>query len=411
MSFPIKIKCIPVKQPIGEFLIGAISWSDLLKIAEADIRKIEEEDEKKNSLDSYLGIQRELAENRIKEIGNYVKTIDATFPTSIILAIDSKEKSIDGVSIEDLDPDYVADNYDKIEVEPNLEFDEVSSELKLKANRKIAKILDGQHRIEGLRRGFENLDTEAIPDFEFNVTIFLDLDIDDQAQVFSIINKAQTKVNKSLVYDLYEYAKSRSPQKTSHDIVRLLYKDRDSPFYKKIKILGKAVNKDLETIAQATIVELIMNYISAKPMEDRDILKRRTLFGGKKKLELETDPKIIQRRFFRNLFILEKDEIILSTLWNYFKVVQEKWPTSWNELTEGNILNRSTGVIALMRFLKPLYHYLGKEAQEVSQEEFKQVFDEIEISDGTFDKDIYVPGSTGQSRLYKELLEKSGIPG
>lgn len=38
------------------------------------------------------------------------------------------------------------------------------------------------------------------------------------AYIFSMVNLAQTKVSKSLVYDLFEFSKSRSPRKRAHTI-------------------------------------------------------------------------------------------------------------------------------------------------------------------------------------------------
>lgn len=402
----IDINYIKVQQPIGTFYIGVINWLDLIKIANADIRKIHDEDLKSDSFDSYLGIQRKISPNRIKEIGSYVNTVDSTFPTSVILHIDKSIKLLDDQPLETHDPVYVENNLHRIVSIDNIIIDEVTQKLKIRNDEKVARILDGQHRIEGLRFGLENV--SAVPTFELNITIFVNLDIDDQAQIFSVINKAQTKVNKSLVYDLYEYAKTRSPQKTSHDVVRLLNKMPDSPFYKKIKILGTAENKELETLAQATFVELILAYISKEPMKDRDFLKRKTLIG-KNKLPLLTIEAEKQKWIFRNLFASEKDETIVNILWNYFKNVQDKWPLSWNNITEGNVLNKSTGLIALVKFLRPAILYLNKVDEPVSYEEFKTVFDKITLEDQSFIKETYVPGSSGQSKLLKVLKEQSGL--
>jgi DGQHR domain-containing protein len=379
---------------------------DLIKIANADIRKIHEEDRKTDSFDSYLGIQRKISPNRIKEIGSYVNTIDSTFPTSIILHVDSSVKLLDNKPLVEHELDFIEDNLHRVETTTNIIIDDIGKKLKIRSDEKVARILDGQHRIEGLRSGFEN--KASIPTYELNITIFVDLDLDDQAQIFSVINKAQTKVNKSLVYDLYEYAKTRSPQKTSHDIVRLLNRMPESPFYKKIKILGTAENKEMETLAQATFVELIQAYISKEPMKDRDDLKRKKIFGSNK-LSLQTDEGDRRKWIFRNLFILEKDEIIMNIIWNFFKNVQDKWPLSWGNNTEGNILNKSTGLIALMKFLRPVVLSINKLDQVITYEDFKVIFDRIAIIDESFLKDNYIPGSSGQSQLLKILREKSGI--
>jgi hypothetical protein len=72
----IELDFIKIEQPIGAFYIGNIDWNDLIKISEADIRKIEDEDRRSDSFDSYLGIQRKISPGRINEISQYVNTID-----------------------------------------------------------------------------------------------------------------------------------------------------------------------------------------------------------------------------------------------------------------------------------------------------------------------------------------------
>lgn len=402
----IEINYLKLNQPIGEFYICSIKWEELIRIAAADIRTISKEAKQDNSFDSYLGIQRNVSKNRIKEISEYVRTSDATFPNSVILHISSESKTIDGIIIDNLDPEYVEKNLDKVIITKNIFIDNEQNKLKIRNDEKVAKILDGQHRIEGLRYSFENsnLFNEPLKNFDLNVTIFVDLDIDDQAQIFSVINKAQTKVNKSLVYDLFEYAKHRSPQKTSHDIVRLLNRESQSPFYKKIKILGTAEDKDVETLAQATFVELIMPYISSNPMQDRDLLRKSNFFN-KQPLSKLTNRIDIEKYIFRNLFIDEKDEIISMNIWNYFKVVQSKWPISWDENTEGNILNKSTGLVALMKFMRPVVNKIGKQEELISMKEYSKVFNGIPLADESFTKMEYVPGSSGQSKLFHTLVK------
>jgi DGQHR domain-containing protein len=165
MAEYIEVKCLEVNQPIGTFYIGVIGWKDLLLISFADIRRLGDE----RTLDNYLGIQRELSPKRVEELKQYVNTVDATFPTSVILAVESD----------------------------TAEFNPKRNVMKILADREVAKIIDGQHRIKGLE-GFN-----GDKDFEVNVTIFINMEIEDQAMVFATINLAQTKVNKSLVYDLY----------------------------------------------------------------------------------------------------------------------------------------------------------------------------------------------------------------
>ena len=394
MENPIIVEYLEISQPIGKFYIAKMSWKDLICIAEADIRQIEKETNNGTNFESYLGIQREVSKNRKREIGKYVRTVDATFPTSIILSINSESYYLGDE--EERISDFENFNKELIK-EENIIFYEESKQMFIRRSAGIAKILDGQHRIEGLKEGFLNgeLWNTNEENFDLNITIFVDIDIDDQAQIFSVINKAQTKVNKSLVYDLYEYAKSRSPQKTAHDIVRLLNRKQNSPFYKKVKILGKANDKSSETIAQATFAELIINYISKDPMTDRDLLKR------KKKLKNDL-PK--QRYIFRDFFLTNQDEYIAKNIWNYFEAISKRWPIAWNKNEHGNIINKSTGIVAFSKFFIDIYNSL-EQPNIVKTETFSEFFEKVPLNDSDFNPEQFKPGSSGQSALYKKLKE------
>jgi len=363
MAEYIQVKCLEVNQPIGTFYVGTINWKDLLQISFADIRRLGNE----RSLDNYLGIQRELSPKRVEELKKYVNTVDAAFPTSVILAVESE----------------------------NAEFDSQKNILNILADKDVAKIIDGQHRIKGLE-GFE-----GDKDFEVNVTIFVDMDIEDQAMVFATINLAQTKVNKSLVYDLYEYTKQRSPQKTCHNIVRILNSKEGSPFYKRIKILGSATPGLKQTITQATFVETLLRYVSgnsSRALDDRDILKREEL------PEPATD-KDARKLIFRNMFLQKHDAEIAKIVWDYFDAVREHWPISWGEIDQpGNILPRTNGFRAFMRLLPEAYNSITDAEKSPNKREFFIFLKKIKIEDGTFISDKYKPGTSGESSLADELF-------
>ncbi len=376
----IDITCLPVNQPIGTFYVGVIKWMDLLSISRKDIERIRSEEE--GNIEGYFGIQRELSENRLKEISQFVSFEDATFPNSIVISIDSIYYNSKNDNIEE----------NIISFENNI--------LRLNNNGRIAKIIDGQHRLFGIEKyitEYPLFNDNYV--FDLIVTIFIDIDEEYQSNIFATINKAQTKVNKSLVYDLYSLAKSRSPQRTVHNIVKLLNEDNASPFYRLIKRLGKAEFKS-ETIAQATLADTIVNYISLHPSYDRDLLRK-----GK---ELKIVSGLEEERFFfRNWFINEKEEVnIAKVIWNYFSVIKEKWPLAW-----GNpqyILTKSTGIIALMRFLKDIYSKEGV-GKVISKIEFKMIIDKIQLNDNDFVNEKYKAGGIGQADLYKDLKEKSGL--
>lgn len=361
----IEIPCFKVIQPLGEFYIGVMNHDDLVTISYVDIRRLETGTEERE-VEIYTGIQRPLSENRVKEISKYVKLVDATFPTSVILHINQEDAK----------------------------YDEEKKSLIIPFRDNVAKVLDGQHRIAGL----ENYDSIG-SSFQINVTIFIGMEIEDQAIVFATINKTQTKVNKSLVADLFAFAKKRSPQKTAHIIVRALNQEENSPFFNKVKILGTATDSEKETITQATFSESIIKLISHDPMSDRDFYRR----GKSPNLALETELMI---RPFRNLFINEEDLKIAKIIWNYFDAVKNRWPNAWTKVEMEMILNRSTGFIALMRFLKDVYIKLRSKAEIPSKEDFLGILMKIDIKDSDFNRINYIPGSGGQSKLYNDFISK-----
>jgi DGQHR domain-containing protein len=371
MSTPqefVEIRCLEMIQPIGKMYVGIMDHLDLEHISYVDIRRLKSKNEQRE-VEVYSGIQRVLSDKREKEIGQYVNMVDATFPTSIILHID---------------PD-------------NASYDKESLTLRIRNQDTVAKVLDGQHRIAGLSH-FEG------GRFQLNVTIFVGMELEDQAIVFATINHTQTKVNKSLVADLFDFATHRSPQKTAHTIARALNEKERSPFKDKIKVLGTAEDNEKETITQATFVESVLRYLTKDKAHDRDLYRR----GKKPEVYVGQE---LRNRFFRTLFVKEDDASIAKILWNYFEAVEERWPTAWSKVTPELVLNRSTGFIALMRFLKDAYlSVVGTSIGRVpGKEEFAAIFANVNISDRDFNRVTYLPGSGGQAQLYKDLLTQSKL--
>src|SRR5579863_1368097 len=81
ISFTVPV--LKVQQPIGGFFVGAMDSKRLCEITHFDIRRMLHE----RGFETYLGIQRPLNEKRVEEIELYVRTMDACFPTSVILSV------------------------------------------------------------------------------------------------------------------------------------------------------------------------------------------------------------------------------------------------------------------------------------------------------------------------------------
>lgn len=372
------VSAIQIRQPIGEFLIASIPSKQLCEIAYFDVRRMLKE----RDIETYLGIQRPLNQSRVDELQSYVRTVDACFPTAVILAVDSRSAIFDSTT-----------NKLTLRNDPNPE-----GELDPIYYRNIAKVLDGQHRIAGLMEYPKD-------DFEVNVSIFVDIDIEDQAYIFSTVNLAQTKVNRSLAYDLSELTKTPSPQKTCHNIAVALDQLASSPLHHRIKRLGTATpGRKIELLTQATFVEALMPFITSTPTLDRDVLKRGNRLATPTPAEIDKHP-------LRSYFVSGEDLKIADILFRYFSAVQDKWPEAWNTDEKGLILNRTNGFRALMRVLKPICKVLNAHVKLPQKDEFDKFFEKVKITDDEFTVDNFKPGTSGESLLYARLISEMELDG
>lgn len=351
MDSAIALPVIRIVQPIGEIYVGRLSSRNLWEIAEYDMREIRE---KEDGIYLATGIQRQLNEKRVSEIATYVKTVDATFPTAVVLAISS-----DCVEFEGDDASGCLSMH--LSSEPTEQRDGDG----LFAYRRIARVIDGQHRIEGLKRA-------NIENFDVNVAIFVDADIEDQARVFATVNLAQTKVSKSLVYDLFSYSTTLSPEKLAHSVCISLDQTEGSPFYHRIKRLGTATPGRLqqEPLSQATVVEGILSHIVANKEQlitDRDDARRGRRF-------VQPTAEVARKLPLRRFFVEGRDIDAAELIWNYFEAVSKTWPEDWRVTGVGNILPRTNGYRALMRFFRDAYNHVADPGEIVGVDIFADIF-------------------------------------
>jgi DGQHR domain-containing protein len=376
----ISLPVFEVTQPVGSFYVGVIRADALLSICRFDYRRMQYA----SGYVDFLGIQRELSKKRIRDIKNYVGTVDACFPTSIVISIDEKCAQIEETDVVGVKILKIFSYSDDDQPELSIPLDQVAS------------IIDGQHRLKGLEEAGNQ-------GFELNISIFIGADDATEAMVFSIVNLAQTKVNKSLVYDLFSLATERSPEKTCHEIVVALDRMEESPFKDRIKRLGVATDeRSGETLSQATIVKGILPYITNDPRADRDRGKR---FGF-------WDPLLardIKKRMFYEFFRKSEDVKILDNLLNYFNAIAERWPIAWKRTGKGNIINRTNGFNGFVRFLRPAYTYCTEVPEVVSQNDFKKIFDRVKLRDDDFNPQQFLPGTSGSTLLYHTLMKQSGL--
>lgn len=361
---------IKVQQPLGAFFIGKIDGRKLSEMSQSEVRDMRNDD-----INQRIGIQRELNSSRVKEITEYVKTTDACFPNSVILSV--KEKNI-------------------MDITASSETDGVYK-ITLIDSEDTFQIIDGQHRIAGLESYQEE---EA---FEVNVSLFLDMDIEQQAILFATINSKQKGVNKSLMMDLHTMQTTRNPIKSAHYISRILNGKDDGALTGRITPFYSSPKQGGYKYTQANFIQKTIKYISGSDIQlikDRDALK-----AGEPLIYANENSR--KKLIFRNLFIDAQDEIIALIINNYFIAVRNCWPRAWEQT--GYVLARSIGFNALMIVLPFVVGKVGLYDQVVQVEQFEQVLRGLNLTDDDFDENDFTLSGYGQSDIVKMFKARLGV--
>lgn len=352
MTVPVTIDVIPFVQPIGDFLLGVMRVPDLIDISKADPRKFDH-----ISMETVGGIQRDPSPTRIKAIAEYSKTVDAGFPTPILLALEKN--------------DYTYENNKLIVLK-----------------YVCADIVDGQHRVLGLK------EAKIKDEFMIPVVFLLDATEEQKALIFATINGKQTKVPASLIYELFEVTKARSPQKTAHEIARALNSDENSPWYQKLKMLGKKTPGFEETLSQGTFVKWLLPLISKKADIVRNLLKN----GD----PVPPEPDCIFNDYWRN----DRDSTILKILLNVFNAAKRTWPEQWQNPTQYT-LTKTNGFTGIMKALPKMFEE-GKKKKELTEDYFAGIFTKVknkmEADKIEFTIKYFEPSAAGEAR-FRNLIE------
>ena len=240
------VEAIEVAQNKRRFYLTRLQASDLTEISYASVRGRDEEEG---------AVQRVLNPRRIASLKEFTLA-GGDYPNSIVLNwIDSANK---------------------------LTFK--AGKLSFGVSPRSAQIIDGQHRVEGLREAIK--DKKKVGDLQIPVAIYNGLDTRECADIFLSINTEQKPVPRSLVFDLYGVASEHVADpaaERANDIANKL-NEEGSPYEGLIRLPGKAKAKigiDLSTAVTAL-----------KPLvEPKGVFEQ----VGIKELEMET-------RIILNLF-------------------------------------------------------------------------------------------------------------
>lgn len=322
---------ISYSQPGAEFYACVIPAIDVVKRLEI----------KRRSSDPLSGIQRDESPLRLSEIARYAEESSAVFPTPIIVAASSSVVSIESGSI----------------VLP-------------RGAVSVGHILDGQHRVLGLSKCTDSV----LAEFNLLVVFVFDIDTYSEASIFATINGNQKQVSKSLMYDLFALEPGRSIKKTCHEIVRSLNDDEASPFYRRIKVLGRKLGPQ-ETLSQAAFVDQV----------SRQVADRNGVLYG--------------------YFISEKDWVIRKVVSNMFSAIEVAWSAVDSKYPEDYFF-KTTGFGGVIQMLGDLAA-VGFEDGDMSQSFFEKIFVTFFSQDATPPDGV---GNKAMLEIRRRLAVAANLP-
>ena len=253
-------------------------------------------------------------------------------------------------------------------------------------------IVDGQHRIEGLRRAVEN--DGYLRNFQLPVTIATELDDVHQMYHFFIVNTTQVPVDRSLQQQItrrftdmrgvdempytphwLEREVSIGRDARALRMIEFLNEDPDSPLFNKIQMANDPNSRN--KIRQASIVNILRSevFIASNPL-----------------VAQESDT-------------LRQNRIML----NYFRTVDDLFVAGRDP--NATVVYKSNGLFMFMGLSKWIFNVIYSTSRDFTIKSMTNVFESAfeEISDGYADMvspDWWMPGPQGASRLNRALARQ-----
>lgn len=339
------------------------------------------------------GQQRELSSDRTKEIAAYLDDSKnfALFPNAIIATCDLASDL--GNSFEEFNS-YIAENggIGSFLIKEDDENSLHSHTLYITKEKFSLIIIDGQHRIEGIKRS--SIDCE---NFEVLVTFILGVDRATIAKYFYTVNYNQKPVNRSLLYHLMgEFGTDLKEISYLHEIILALNEIEFSPFRGRIKMLGKsAKDATAEERAQMTLSQaFLIDYM------------KYTIVWNEEKQKSKRIPKLLP--IFYWYYKNSGHVLMLRFILRYFTAAQEAFPA----LNDPNSqFSKTIGVGAMLHFMSDFFIKLAhekdllrnpSELDKIRAEDLTPLFKGIEHINPT---DFPSSGAAGVGTLHKAFLE------
>lgn len=354
----LKVDLEEIKQKENSFFLAKIRAKEFLKVftvrpAEYDLEKntalansFPDESDYYNHLilDDRKKIgdknfQRDPNEERISKIVKFIEKEEyAFFPNTIIANCDL---------INDLDDFNINENNSQEDFF-NLDNKPKSISFLKKENERFSMyipfiansilVIDGQHRLEGLNK----CSSEIQEQYDLIISFIIGFDRSIIAQQFYTINYEQKSVNKSLLYQLTgEFSRDIDELTFMHNVAKLLNELEESPFYSRIKMLGKApknstsAEKEKLSISQSFFIDSTIRFVSSKAKGSN------------------TPPILL--KYYNNV---EEHIIIVRFLARFFTAVKNIKP-DWDKPKE-SVLSKGMGVTALLRVLNIIFPIIFK---------------------------------------------------
>lgn len=243
-----------------------------------------------------------------------------------------------------------------------------NNELTLPLVERAAQIIDGQHRLAGIKAAIEaNTD---IAKLQLPVAIYENLTTPQCADIFLSINTEQKPVPKSLVFDLYGIASEPTIDAAAtraRDIAIFLNEEENSPYKDGIKLPGSPRKKG--GVALSTAVTAL-----------KDIVEEKGTFEQIGVTELELQQRIIL---------------------NYFSVLREKYEKEWDSMA--NAFMYSSGFMGAIDFFKlKLINYCSNNRS--FQKEIISSAIQMSFTDRILQSEVKgLGGKDAQKKIYERL--------
>jgi DGQHR domain-containing protein len=318
------------------------------------------------------GYQRPLREARLKEIMRYLHKEEGDFPTSILLNIRDKE----GVTFKSMSK--VGEGVERgILVIPD---------------DKTLWLVDGQHRIEGIKYSIEK-GAEWLKDYPLLVSLFVGLGRYDEMREFYIVNTRQkgvpadvaerhlsqmmTTEGKLRLEELEGRAKLR--QARALRIVDMLRARKDSPWFRAIRFPGEP-KSPVHLVRQHTMV------VAVKEVFKDPVIERLT------------------------------DEQLGELLITYWQAIRELLPEAFTN-PDSYAVQKIPGIYAFHMIFPDVFE-ICREVGDFSKEHMKEVLGHIEMDSEFWSVEAghYLTKDTGMRSLrllaehLRDQLPKPSLP-